>query len=123
MAEDKDAIKKLADALATPVTLKVGDLELKLKPLTLSDLCEIEEQFGTIDEWNILSFRLMRAILYRAAKDQLAGVPEDEFGRMMSMVELAKLTDIITDVLRRSGIAAGEAGKSEVQAPQGQEVA
>jgi hypothetical protein len=79
--------------------------------LSLNDLADLEEKFGSIDQVNWNSFAVLRFVLWLADRKANPGKTERELGEELNM---ATLQDQATELLRASGLLPDEdaAGKA-----------
>lgn len=84
------------------------------KVLTLNDLADIEEKYGSLDQIDLTKFTVIRYILWLVLRKDEPQLTEREVGDRFS---LDTMRDEIDKVMRASGLLGGEvegaAGKSE----------
>ena len=84
------------------------------KVLTLNDLADIEEKYGSLDQIDLTKFTVIRYILWLVLKKDEGQLTEREVGDRFS---LDTMRDEIDKVMRASGLLGGEAdapaGKAE----------
>jgi hypothetical protein len=69
--------------------------------LSLNDLADLEEKFGSIDKVNWNSFAVLRFVLWLADRKLNPGKTERELGEELNMTTLQ---DKATSLLRASGL-------------------
>lgn len=75
------------------------------KALSLNDLADLEEKFGSIDKINWNSFAVLRFVLWLADRKTNPGKTERELGEELDM---STLQDKATTLLRSSGLLPDE---------------
>lgn len=75
------------------------------KALSLNDLADLEEKFGSIDKINWNSFAVLRFVLWLADRKANPGKTERELGEELDM---STLQDKATTLLRSSGLLPDE---------------
>lgn len=75
------------------------------KALSLNDLADLEEKFGSIDKINWNSFAVLRFVLWLADRKNNPGKTERELGEELDM---SSLQDKATTLLRASGLLPDE---------------
>jgi hypothetical protein len=84
------------------------------KVLTLNDLADIEEKYGSLDQIDLTKFTVIRYILWLVLKKDEPQLTEREVGDRFS---LDTMREEIDKVMRARGLLGGEAegaaGKSE----------
>jgi hypothetical protein len=73
--------------------------------LSLNDLADLEEKFGSIDQINWNSFSVLRFVLWLADRKINPGKTERELGEELNMTTLQ---DKATTLLRASGLLPDE---------------
>ena len=73
--------------------------------LSLNDLADLEEKFGSIDKINWNSFSVLRFVLWLADRKVNPGKTERELGEELNM---STLQDKATTLLRASGLLPDE---------------
>ncbi len=73
--------------------------------LSLNDLADLEEKFGSIDTINWNSFAVLRFVLWLAARKSEPGKTERQLGEELNMTTLQ---DKATTLLRASGLLPDE---------------
>lgn len=75
------------------------------RALSLNDLADLEEKFGSIDKINWNSFAVLRFVLWLADRKTNPGKTERELGEELDM---STLQDKATTLLRSSGLLPDE---------------
>ena len=83
---------------------KLSDISAS-NALSLNDLADLEEKFGSIDKINWNSFSVLRFVLWLADRKINPGKTERELGEELNMTTLQ---DKATTLLRASGLLPDE---------------
>ena len=89
--------------------LKLGDKSFILSPLTLGDIAQAEEKFGTDLEGFEKSLKKIGNLLfliYLALKRKQPEVKFEQIGDMFQISDMSELNQILSTILNISGMAA-----------------
>ena len=89
--------------------VKVGDKEFELSPLTLGDIAEAEERFGTDLEGFGNAFKKVKNLLFLvflSLRRKNPAIKLESIGDMFQVSDLSELNVLLTNVLNISGMQA-----------------
>jgi hypothetical protein len=115
-------LAELLNVAAKEITIKKGDKEvvLKIRPLDLSDLAELEEFTGTeFHEWSgekspFKSLKVMLQVIYLSLKNNEGfDLTPKQVGGLFTMKDMGRAAEVVNSIMEISGVGESAAGNAE----------